>query len=123
LEPNTDKQRAAGAVRPPLRPTRIAIDSCPDQVQIADRERTASAVSLSMHPDNRNRTYYIVVSRSGDGADPFCWEIRRRRHAMGVKVSGSGYRSYRAAHDAGNKALDRLLDDLASENRDEPEIK
>jgi hypothetical protein len=56
-----------------------------------------------MHPDNRNRTYYIVVSRSGDGADPFCGEIRRRRHAMGVKVSGSGYRSYRAAHDAGKK--------------------
>jgi hypothetical protein len=76
-----------------------------------------------MHPNNRNRTYYIVVSRSGDGTDPFCWEIRRRRHAMGVKVSGSGYRSYRAAHDAGNNALDRLLDDLARENRNEPVIK
>jgi hypothetical protein len=106
-----------------LRPTRIAIESCLDYVQIAYRERTASAISLSMHPDNRNRTYYIVVSRSGDGADPFCWEIRRQRHAMGVKVSSSGYRSYRAAHDAGNKALDRLLDDLAKENRSEPVIK
>jgi hypothetical protein len=42
---------------------------------------------------------------------------------MGVKVSGSGYRSYRAAHEAGNKALDRLLDDLARENRNEPVIK
>jgi hypothetical protein len=41
---------------------------------------------------------------------------------MGVKVSGSGYRSYRAAHDAGNKALDTLLDDLARENRNEPVI-
>ena len=66
-----------------------------------------------MHPDNRNRIYYIVVSRRGDGADPFCWEIRRRREAMGVKVSGSGYRSYRAAFEAGNRALDRLLDDLS----------
>ena len=66
-----------------------------------------------MHPDNRNRIYFVVVSRRGDGADPFCWEIQRRRQAMGVKVSGSGYRSYRAAHDAGNKALDDLLDDLS----------
>jgi hypothetical protein len=37
--------------------------------------------------------------------------------------TGSGYRSYRAAHDAGNNALDRLLDDLARENRNEPVIK
>jgi len=66
-----------------------------------------------MHPDNRNRVYFVVVSRRGDGTDPFCWEIQRRRQAMGVKVSGSGYRSFRAAHDAGNKALDDLLDDLS----------
>jgi hypothetical protein len=76
-----------------------------------------------MHPDNRNRTYFVVVSRRGDGACPFCWEIQRRRKAMGVKVSSSGYRSYRAAHHAGNKALDRLLDDLAREKRNEPVIK
>ncbi len=73
-----------------------------------------------MHPDNRNRTYYVVVSRRGDGTDPFCWEIRRRREAMGVKVSGSGYRSHRAAHDAGTRALDRLLDDLSKENDTSP---
>jgi hypothetical protein len=71
--------------------------------------------SLFMHPENRNRTYYVVVSRRGDGGDPFCWEIRRRRKPMGIKVSGSGYRSYRAAQDAGNTALDRLLDDLIKE--------
>jgi hypothetical protein len=68
-----------------------------------------------MHPDNRSRTYFVVVSRCGDGVNPFCWEIRRRRTAMGVKVSGSGYRSYRAAHDAGRKALNGFLDDLARE--------
>jgi hypothetical protein len=66
-----------------------------------------------MHPDNRSRTYFVVVSRRGDGALPFCWEIQRRREAMGVKVSGSGYRSYRAAHDAGRRALHEFLDDLA----------
>jgi hypothetical protein len=68
-----------------------------------------------MHPDNRNRTYYVIVSRRGDGADPFCWEIQRRRNAMGVKVSGCGYRSYRAAQEAGNQALNKLLDDLSKE--------
>jgi len=68
-----------------------------------------------MHPDNRNRRYFVVVSRRGDGANPFCWEIQRRRQAMGVRVSGDGYRSYRAAHDAGNQALDKLLNDLSRE--------
>ena len=34
---------------------------------------------------------------------------------MGVRVSGDGYRSYRAAHDAGNQALDKLLNDLSKE--------
>src|ERR1700731_2030106 len=32
-----------------------------------------------MHPDNRSRTYYVIVTRRGDGAYPFCWEIQRRR--------------------------------------------
>jgi hypothetical protein len=68
-----------------------------------------------MHPDKRKRTYYVIVTRRGDGAFPFSWEIQRRREAMGVKVSGSGYRSYRAAHEAGNQALDKFLDDLSRE--------
>ena len=50
----------------------------------------------------------MIVTRRGDGAYPFSWEIQRRREAMGVKVSGSGYRSYRAAHEAGNQALDKF---------------
>jgi hypothetical protein len=85
--------------------------------EVAGRERTALifAVELSMHPDNRSRIYYVIVTRCGEGAFPFCWEIQRRRQAMGVKVSGSGYRSYRAAQDAGTQALDKFLDDLSSE--------
>jgi hypothetical protein len=59
--------------------------------------------------------YFVVVSRRGDGTNPFCWEIQRRRNAMGVKVFGSGYRSYRAAHDAGSKALGQFLGDLSKE--------
>jgi hypothetical protein len=68
-----------------------------------------------MHPDNRNRTYYVIVMRRGDGATPFCWKIQRRREPMGVKVSGAGYRSYRAAQEAGNEALNNLLDELSRE--------
>jgi hypothetical protein len=73
-----------------------------------------------MHPDNRNRTYYVVVSRNGDDPNPFCWEIQRRRQAMGVKISDCGYRSYRAAQQAGSEALDKLLDDLSRENGASP---
>jgi hypothetical protein len=69
-----------------------------------------------MHPDNRNKTHYVIVTRRGKGTNPFCWEIQRRRKAMGIKVSGSGYRSYRAAQDAGSKALHKFLDDLAKEH-------
>ena len=68
-----------------------------------------------MHPDNRSRTYFVVVSRRGSGANPFGWEIQRRKQAMGVKVSGAGYRSHRAAQEAGNSALDKLLNDLSGE--------
>jgi hypothetical protein len=73
-----------------------------------------------MHPDNRSRTYFVIVTRRGEGADPFCWEIQRRRITMGVKISGSGYRSYRAAQEAGNKALDKFLDDLSRETEASP---
>jgi len=69
-----------------------------------------------MHPNNPRRPYYVIVARRGEGTNPFCWEIKRRRQVMGVKVSGSGYRSYRAAWDAGNEALDRFLDDLVKVN-------
>ena len=68
-----------------------------------------------MHPDNRSRTYFVVVSRRGSGANPFEWEIQRRKQAMGVKVSGAGYRSYRAALEAGNSALDKFLNDPSKE--------
>jgi hypothetical protein len=69
-----------------------------------------------MHPDNRNRTYFVIVTRRGDGAHPFCWEIQRRRSAMGVKLSGSGYRSHRAAQEAGSQALHKFLDELSRES-------
>jgi hypothetical protein len=65
-----------------------------------------------MHPNNPRKPYYVIVTRCGEGTNPFCWEIQRRRQAMGVKLSGCGYRSYRAAQIAGNKALDDFLNEL-----------
>jgi hypothetical protein len=53
------------------------------------------------------------VSRRGERAFPFCWDIQRRRQAMGVKVSDFGYRSYRAAQGHGNDAPDNFLNDLS----------
>ena len=41
---------------------------------------------------------------------------------MGVKVSGAGYRSYRAALEAGNSALDNFLDDLSRQAETNPEV-
>jgi hypothetical protein len=70
---------------------------------------------MSTCPDNRNRVYFVVVSRRGSGANPFGWEIQRRKQAMGVKVSGAGYRSHRAAQEAGNSALVKFLSDLSRE--------
>jgi len=98
-------------------PRKPTIDNCADSIETADRERTAGApaVRLSMHPDNRSRIYFVVVSRRGSGANPFGWEIQRRKEAMGVKVSGDGYRSHRAAQEAGNSALDRFLNELSKE--------
>ena len=95
----------------------IAVDVCVDFMEIADRKQTARvpAVGFRMHPDNRSRTYFVVVSRRGDGANPFGWEIQRRKQVMGVKVSGGGYRSYRAAQEAGNDALYKFLKDLSKE--------
>jgi hypothetical protein len=75
-----------------------------------------------MHPDSRSRTYFVVVSRRGSGANPFEWEIQRRKQAMGAKVLGVGYRSYRAALEAGNSALDKFLNDHFKEAEKIPEV-
>ena len=67
-----------------------------------------------MRPDNRNRTYFGVVSRRGGGENPF-GRSSAKNQAMGVKVSEVGYRSDRAAQRAGSSALDQFLSDLSRE--------
>jgi len=59
------------------------------------------------------RSFYIVVSRDGSGCNTWCWEIRRKRRPMGVRLWQGGFRSHRAAHNAGKDALEDLLNGLA----------
>jgi hypothetical protein len=41
------------------------------------------------------------------------WEIRRKRSAMGVKLSEGGFRSYEDAQLAGKRALEDFLNGLS----------
>jgi hypothetical protein len=59
------------------------------------------------------RSFYVAVSREGSDLDAWCWEIRRKRKPMGVRLRESGFRSYRAAQLAGRRALEDLLNGLA----------
>jgi hypothetical protein len=64
------------------------------------------------HPSPR-RSFYLVVSRSGSEQNAWCWEIRRKRRPMGVRLWQDGFRSHRAAHLAGKAALEDFLNGLA----------
>lgn len=63
------------------------------------------------------RSFYVVVSRTGNAPDSWFWEIRRKRRPMGVRVWESGFRSYRTAQLAGKQALEDLLNGLSIETR------
>jgi len=61
------------------------------------------------------RSFYVVVSRTGSGQDSWCWEIRRKRRPMGVRLWEDGFRSYSAARLAGRQALEDFLNGLSME--------
>ena len=61
------------------------------------------------------RSFYVVVSRTGSGQDSWCWEIRRKRKPMGVKLGEGGFRSYSAAQLAGRQALEDFLNGMSME--------
>jgi hypothetical protein len=65
-----------------------------------------------LRPSSR-RLFYIVVSRTGGEPDAWCWEIRRKRKPIGVRLWQGGFRSHRAAHLAGKAALEDFLNGLA----------
>jgi hypothetical protein len=69
---------------------------------------------MALRPSPR-RSFYVAVFRNGCDRDGWCWEIRRKRRPMGVRLCASGFRSHRAAHSAGRTALEDFLNGLAME--------
>ncbi len=61
------------------------------------------------------RSFYVVVSWSGDAGQEWSWEIRRKRRPMGIRLRDVGFRSHRAAHEAGRLALEDFLNGLVIE--------
>jgi hypothetical protein len=62
-----------------------------------------------------HRSFYVVVSRSGDGREYWCWEIRRKWKPLSVRLCEDGFRSHRAAELAGRSALEDFLNGLSME--------
>jgi hypothetical protein len=63
------------------------------------------------------RSFYVVVSRTGNDPGSWYWEVRRKRRPLGVRLWEGGFRSYRAAHAAGKQALEDFLNGLSIEAR------
>jgi hypothetical protein len=61
--------------------------------------------------------YYIATVDGGARPHPWRWELRRHSKPMGIKISAGGYQSQTAAENAGKRALERFLEDLAKEER------
>jgi hypothetical protein len=59
------------------------------------------------------RSFYVIVSRTGNDQNCWCWEMRRKRRPMGVRLWDGGFRSYRAAQLAGRQALEDFLNGLS----------
>jgi len=58
------------------------------------------------------RSFYVVVSRSGESPEYWCWEIRRKWKPMACEHR---FRSHRAAELAGRGALEDFLNGLSME--------
>jgi hypothetical protein len=61
--------------------------------------------------------YYVATSRHGEQPEIWSWEIRRKSKPLGVKMTGDGYKSDRAAQLAGKQVLADFLSDLAKEEK------
>lgn len=60
------------------------------------------------------RDYYVAIV-SDDCRFSWRWEIKRRSQPMGVRVTGEGYPSQRAAEEAGRRSLADFLALIASQ--------
>lgn len=68
------------------------------------------------------RSFYVVVSWSGNESERWFWEIRRKRKPLGIRLREAGFRSYRAAHEAGRLALEDFLNGLVIERVSRPQL-
>jgi hypothetical protein len=55
----------------------------------------------------KRKSYFVAISRTEE-RDSWRWEIRRKRTAMGVKLSGGGFRNHEDARLAGRQGLSIL---------------
>src|ERR1700733_10077016 len=90
---------------------RAAGDACETPLR---KPEESSLVMLRPSP---RRSFYVVVSRRGSDQDSWCWEIRRKRRPMGVRLWEGGFRSHHAAQSAGKQAMEAFLNGLSIEAR------
>jgi hypothetical protein len=79
--------------------------------QALNRNGKSAGFRLVMLRPSPRRTFYVAVFRNQQ--DAWCWEIRRKRRPMGVRLWESGFRSYNAAELAGKQALEDFLNGLS----------
>jgi hypothetical protein len=68
-----------------------------------------------MSRNSNHRGLYVHVRREGDGPVSFRWNIYRRKTPLGVKLTEGGFTSFHAAHAAGSKALEELVENILKE--------
>lgn len=64
-----------------------------------------------LRPSPRKSFYVAVLPAETDRG--WCWEIRRKRRPMGVKLRECGFTTYRSALLAGKDALEEFLNGLS----------
>jgi hypothetical protein len=67
---------------------------------------------MPLRPSTRS-SFFVAVFHRGSNRESWCWEIRRKRRPMGVRLWEGGFRSHRAAESAGRTALEDFLNGLA----------
>jgi hypothetical protein len=59
--------------------------------------------------------YYVAITHATTKPLTYCWEVRRKKLGMGVKLEAGGFETYKEAAEAGKLALRDFLDRLARE--------
>jgi len=65
----------------------------------------------------KHRGLYVHVRRESDRQDLFRWNICRRKTPLGVRLTEGGFTSFHAAHAAGSKALQELVESILEEEK------